>query len=166
MSAPQPPDAPARGLAARPAARLRRGTLRWLAAGLWAMLRLRCPRCWQGRLFRGMFAMNDPCPVCGLLFQREEGYFLGAMYFSTALTAVFIGALYLGLSLLLPKWDGMLISALALVLYLPLTPAVFRHSRAMWIWFDRGGSFTDASGGSYEKARERQLAQHRPAPRP
>ena len=49
---------------------------------LWAVLSMRCPRCCRGKVFRGMFAMNDPCPVCGLIFQREEGYFLGAMYAS------------------------------------------------------------------------------------
>ena len=37
-------------------------------------------------MFRGVFAMNDPCPVCGLLFKREEGTFLGAMYVSYVLS--------------------------------------------------------------------------------
>lgn len=26
--------------------------------------------------------MFDNCPVCGLKFEREQGYFLGAMYVS------------------------------------------------------------------------------------
>src|SRR4051812_24822754 len=47
----------------------------------------RCPRCRDGRIFRaslwrGFLAMHDVCPVCGLKFDREPGYFLGAMYFS------------------------------------------------------------------------------------
>src|SRR5690242_14056243 len=60
----------------------RESTLRRWGRTLWAILRERCPRCRTGRIFRGVFAMNDPCPDCGLLFQREEGYFLGAMYIS------------------------------------------------------------------------------------
>ena len=50
-----------------------------------------CPRCRQGQLFRlpvwrGPIAMHDRCPVCGLKFEREPGYFVGAMYMSYALT--------------------------------------------------------------------------------
>ena len=48
------------------------GLLSWL----WALLRQRCPNCRKGRMFRSLFDMNDPCPECGTLFQREEGYFL------------------------------------------------------------------------------------------
>jgi hypothetical protein len=29
--------------------------------------------------------MHEYCPVCGLKFEREEGYFLGAMYISYGL---------------------------------------------------------------------------------
>jgi uncharacterized protein (DUF983 family) len=43
-----------------------------------------CPRCRIGNIypksiFRGFPAMRERCPVCGLTFEREEGYFLGAM---------------------------------------------------------------------------------------
>ena len=34
--------------------------------------------------------MCDRCAVCGLKFQREEGYFLGAMYISFGLALVTI----------------------------------------------------------------------------
>src|SRR6185295_15533099 len=50
-----------------------------------AVLRQRCPRCLEGRVFRGMLAMNDACPECGLVFEREPGYFVGAMYVSYAM---------------------------------------------------------------------------------
>ena len=53
-----------------------------------ARLRQRCPRCFRGRIFRGLFALNDPCPVYGELFRREEGTFLGPMYVSYGLGAV------------------------------------------------------------------------------
>ena len=43
----------------------------------WAILRQRCPRCRAGRVFRGLVDMNPSCPVCGLPFEREQGYFLG-----------------------------------------------------------------------------------------
>src|SRR5881227_2268837 len=106
-------------------------------SGLWALLRLRCPRCHQGRMFRGPVTMNDPCPVCGLIFQREEGYFLGAMYVSYCLSAALLTASYFALAALLPTWNSIPLALLALVPYLPFTPAVFRYSRVIWVHIDR-----------------------------
>jgi uncharacterized protein (DUF983 family) len=40
---------------------------------------LRCPRCGARSLFRTWFAMHERCAVCGLRFEREQGYFLGAI---------------------------------------------------------------------------------------
>jgi uncharacterized protein (DUF983 family) len=124
---------------------------------LWAMLRARCPRCRQGRMFRGSLTMNDPCPVCGLLFQREEGYFLGAMYCSYVLSSVILGAFYFTAEALLPGVNGALLVLLVLIPYLPLVPAVFRYSRVLWIYVERAGSPVDESAGAYEKQRTHQL---------
>ncbi len=59
-------------------------------ATLTSILQQRCPRCRMGRIFhysifRGLPKMCDRCSICGLKFEREPGYFLGAMYFSFAL---------------------------------------------------------------------------------
>jgi len=43
---------------------------------LGALLRLRCPICGKGKLFRGYFDSPVRCPVCGYFFMRESGYFL------------------------------------------------------------------------------------------
>src|SRR5262245_40660847 len=125
-------------------------------AKLWALLRLRCPRCRRGQLFRGRFAMNDPCPVCGLVFQREQGYFLGAMYVSFPIGLVLLGGLY-GLGLWLwPHWHPALVTLVMFFVYLPLTPAVFRYSRAVWIYLDRWASPTDTSeSGAWQAYRFR-----------
>src|SRR5437763_4892044 len=88
----------------------------------WGLLRQRCPRCRRGRMFRGSFAMNEPCPVCGMLFQREEGYFLGAMYVSYGLSVVLIGAAYLAVTTFFPGLGLTAVGLLTLALYLPLMP--------------------------------------------
>src|SRR5215468_8675052 len=41
-----------------------------------ALLRLRCPICGRGKLFRGYFDNPERCPSCGYFFMRESGYFL------------------------------------------------------------------------------------------
>jgi uncharacterized protein (DUF983 family) len=104
---------------------------------LWALLLQRCPRCREGRLFKGALAMNDPCPVCGLVFNREPGYFIGAMYFSYVLAVAIMVPLFFLLQWLLPDWSSIAVAGLTLVPYLPLTTVVFRYSRVIWIYFDR-----------------------------
>src|SRR5438105_9687609 len=88
---------------AKPALADTRGRLSWLGA----LLRQRCPNCRKGRMFRSLLEMNDPCPVCGQLFQREEGYFLGAMYASYALATGLLIPLYLIAALLLPNQNSL-----------------------------------------------------------
>ncbi len=117
-----------------------------------AFLRNRCPRCGQGRIFAGQFQMNDPCPVCGLIFQREEGYFLGSMYFGYMFGCLFIGGGFFLLSWLLPTWNDYAIVGVIVGVYLLLVPFVFRRSRSSWIYFDRWGCLGDVSDGAYEKA--------------
>src|ERR1700752_3193482 len=51
-------------------------------------LHLRCPRCGEAQIFQGLFRMLPECPTCGLKFEREPGYFLGAIYINYAATVV------------------------------------------------------------------------------
>ncbi|MFT4030899.1 MAG: DUF983 domain-containing protein [Siphonobacter sp.] len=53
----------------------------------------RCPRCREGKLFKyswlkmGKFdQMHKYCPHCGLRYEREPGFFIGAMYVSYGIT--------------------------------------------------------------------------------
>ena len=55
---------------------------------LWRGVCLRCPRCGARSLFRTWFAMHERCAVCGLRFEREQGYFLGAIYINYGVTVV------------------------------------------------------------------------------
>ena len=134
-----------------------------VAGYLWSALRQRCPRCRKGKMFRGLLAMNDPCPVCGLIFQREEGYFLGAMYVSYLLSSVLLAAFYFMLAALLPDLGTLTLPLLALVPYLPFVPAVFRYSRIFWVYLDRWMDPTGICAGPYEKFRQRCLNEQRSA---
>jgi uncharacterized protein (DUF983 family) len=136
-----------------------------LFAHLRAMLLLRCPRCFQGKVFKGSFAMNDPCPVCQLIFQREEGYFLGAMYVSYLLASVFMVSLYYAALWLWPGANSYVLVLAITLLYLPLVPAVFRYSRVVWMHFERSGSPSDVSATLYEKIKQREIDRHASEPR-
>jgi uncharacterized protein (DUF983 family) len=98
-------------------------------------LRLRCPRCGVSRLFAGAFRMHAECAVCGLRYEREAGYFVGAIYVNYAVTvAVAAGgvlALDAILGLTLPQQLAIGIALGALV---PV--AFFRYSRSLWLGLD------------------------------
>lgn len=105
------------------------------------IVRQRCPRCRSGKIFAksiyaGFPRMHRRCPVCDLRFEREPGYFLGAMYISYGLALVIISAL----ALLLWSITGWWITKAtlwAVVLFLPLAPAITYFSRVLWIYFDQ-----------------------------
>jgi uncharacterized protein (DUF983 family) len=100
-----------------------------------------CPRCraghiFRGSLFKGFPKMYELCPVCGLKFEREEGYFLGAMYISYLLALMTIVGLALVLWFFL-RWSIQKTAIWAVVLFLPLAPTLTLLSRVMWIYLDQ-----------------------------
>ena len=103
-----------------------------LAAALGRAARLRCPRCGGTRLFSGWFRMAQSCALCGLRFERAQGYFVGAIYINYAVTvAIAIGG-YLVL-----WWLMELSTAAQLALWLPVVVLFplwfFRYSRSLWL---------------------------------
>ena len=80
--------------------------------------------------------MYERCPVCLLRFEREPGYFLGAMYISYGLALVIIGLLA-ALLWAITGWWITKDTIWAVVLFLPLAPAITYFSRVLWIYFDQ-----------------------------
>ncbi len=51
----------------------------------------KCPRCGSGHIFRHYFTIKEDCPKCGLHFEREQGYWVGALAWVIAIVmALFI----------------------------------------------------------------------------
>jgi Protein of unknown function (DUF983) len=80
--------------------------------------------------------MHDCCPACGLRFNREPGYFLGAMYISYGLALAVIVALGAALWVL-TSWRLDKIAIWAVLLFLPFVPTLTLLSRVLWIYLDR-----------------------------
>jgi len=131
-------DAPPRDPAAvsQPVLPFRSGTTHRRAAwpeGYWRRvvargLRLRCPVCGQGRLFRTYFTMHERCSVCGVGFAREHGQWVGSLDINTLVTAVILMA-GVGFGPLWPLATSLIVWCSAAVL-VPL--ATFRFSRGLW----------------------------------
>lgn len=97
----------------------------------------KCPRCRTGAVFSGLVTMNPRCPHCGLLFAREPGYFLGAMYFGYALGVPILGLLLFAAYAFWPDWSLDHLLLVALIGFIPFLPMIFRYSRLLWIYFDQ-----------------------------
>ena len=100
-----------------------------------------CPRCREGMIFRGSLLrgfprMNQICTVCGLKFERESGYFLGAMYLSYMLgVGVVLAITVLIWSLAHLRFDRAL--GWAFLIFLPLVPPITLFARVLWIYLDQ-----------------------------
>lgn len=80
--------------------------------------------------------MHARCPVCDLKFEREQGYFLGAMYISYGLALVTIAVLT-GLLRAFTSWIWTRDITIALLLFLPLAPLLTLFARVLWIYLDQ-----------------------------
>ena len=80
--------------------------------------------------------MNDRCPSCGLHFNREQGYFLGAMYISYSLGVALI-FIFGAIAWMLSGWGLVKVAVWAVLLFLPLVPMLTLLSRVLWIYFDQ-----------------------------
>lgn len=93
---------------------------------------LRCPVCGGPSVFQSPFRVRQHCPACGTLFQREEGFFVGAIMLNVVTTeAAVLAAAALSL-LLFAGRDALLLGLLfAVALLFPV--AFYHHSWSLWL---------------------------------
>lgn len=105
---------------------------------LWWGFTRRCPRCGSGHLFRRYFTIVPDCPRCGLHFEREPGYWSGALAINTVLVGGFFAVVFVAaLALTIPKVPVVPL----LVLFVPIVvlgPIVYYpFSKTVWMAVDR-----------------------------
>jgi uncharacterized protein (DUF983 family) len=97
-------------------------------------LRKRCPRCGSRGIFRTFGELHETCPGCGLRFEREPGYWIGAMIVNTTVTfALLLVVLVGGMVVFWPDvpWTALFI---ATVVVAGATPILFHPlSRTIWM---------------------------------
>lgn len=101
-------------------------------------LLLRCPYCGQGKLFRKGFTMYEKCPVCGWRFEREEGYWTGAIALNLVVTELLITLIGIPLAIAFALSGApitlLLLIGLPLPIFLPFL--FFRHAKSLWMTID------------------------------
>jgi uncharacterized protein (DUF983 family) len=110
-------------------------------------IRLRCPRCGQGKLFSGWFQMHATCSSCKLKYERAPGYFLGSAYINYGATAIAVTVGYLSLHVGARLSNRALAGPLAgFCMLFPLF--FFRYARSLWLALDY---FLDPDGFPSDK---------------
>jgi predicted acetyltransferase/uncharacterized protein (DUF983 family) len=95
-------------------------------------LLLRCPSCGHATLVRGVLRVHDRCRVCGLPFEHDEGFFLGALvlnYTVSFLTGILPAIVLVAAGRLSVAW-GIVWAVLASL----LVPVLFYwHAKSLWM---------------------------------
>ncbi len=97
-------------------------------------LRRRCPRCGGEGIFSSWANLRESCPSCGLRFEREPGYWVGAMIINTTLTfALFLGVFVGGMVGFWPDvpWAGLLAVSIVVMGGVPI--AFYPRSKTTWL---------------------------------
>jgi hypothetical protein len=109
---------------------------------LYSVSKNKCPRCHAGDVFisknpfnlKTFDKLHDKCSSCGLLYEKEPGFFYGAMYVSYALMVAWfvftwgVNEFFIGVGAF-PY-----LTFLGLSIILLMTPT-FRISRLLWLNF-------------------------------
>lgn len=95
-------------------------------------LRLRCPVCGESSVFRAPFQVRHHCPACRALFQREAGFFVGAIMLNVVATEGVV-LLAFGLCLLALGGGGTLTLPVLFAVALLFPVLFYHHSWSLWL---------------------------------
>ncbi|MEO2052057.1 MAG: DUF983 domain-containing protein [Allomuricauda sp.] len=105
------------------------------------ILKCKCPKCKNGNIFRNlktilpfqMPEMYGRCPQCNYKFERETGFFFGAMFVSYALTAAQM-VVCLVLFWYLIGLSPLKVFIIIVIMAVMLSSLNFKLSRTIWIY--------------------------------
>jgi uncharacterized protein (DUF983 family) len=105
---------------------------------MWWGLTKRCPRCGSGNLFHRWFTIVEQCPRCGLRFEREEGYWTGALAINIAVTTgAFAIFFVIAVALTAPDIPVLPLLAILVPLMIVVPIVYYPFSKTVWMAFDR-----------------------------
>lgn len=101
-----------------------------------------CPNCKQGKVFKekNIFfkfkfpKMNEYCLTCNYKFEKEPGYFFGAMYVNYGLSVAQGIATYMVAHLFFEETFDLRMIPIIMTVMLAFSPFNIRFSRLLWIY--------------------------------
>jgi len=108
----------------------------------YSVLNNKCPNCHEGDVFIGKSAydfktfdkLHETCEHCGHKYEKEPGFFYGAMYVSYALMVAWFVITW-SLNGLIFHIDSIYYLVFLVISIIVLMPVTFRQSRLIWINF-------------------------------
>lgn len=103
------------------------------------VLNEKCPNCGQGKVFEKknkffeMPVMKHKCEVCDYQFDREPGYFIGAMYLSYGLAVLEGFITFMVCYFFFPRIPTILIPIFIMLVIVALAVKNFKLSRILYI---------------------------------
>ncbi len=110
----------------------------------------KCPGCREGHLFkskpyhRKSFDMHQNCQVCGVPFEREPGFFWGALFVNYALVVAIV-LIELTIAYLTGKIRSSFTFWAIPLSVLLLSPPIFQYSRILYLYMIGGIKFEQTS---------------------
>lgn len=119
---------------------------------LWRGATRRCARCGRGQLFHRWFRMEPTCPRCGLRFEKEPGYWVGAIAMNTIIVGGVFAIVFV-VMLILTAPNVPVVPILAAVVPLMILGPIFVYpfSKTLWVAVDLG--FLERLGISWGEGR-------------
>ena len=101
----------------------------------------KCPQCRDADMFcennpyklKSLFLMKKYCDKCGLVFNKEPGFFFGSMYVGYGLSVGYLMTFYAVMIILVPDFEVETYFIFGIGSLLLLTPVIFKVSRSIWI---------------------------------
>jgi len=108
---------------------------------LYSIFKGKCPVCQETDAFtyKNLYdpkkydKMPEICSNCGHKYEKEHGFWYGAMYVSYALTVAFSVATFVSLYLLFPNTSAWQYITAIIIVVVGLAPVTFRLSRLVWM---------------------------------
>ncbi|HEX8285499.1 MAG TPA: DUF983 domain-containing protein [Pyrinomonadaceae bacterium] len=97
--------------------------------------RLRCPVCGGAGVFQSPFRVRPECTACGSVFQREEGFFVGAIMINVVTTEAAVMATA-GLWLLSTEGRDAALLPILFAVALVFPVAFYHHAWSLWLAAD------------------------------
>ncbi len=110
---------------------------RSLARAIARGLGRRCPQCGHKGIFRSWGTLHPACPNCHYRFEREDGYWVGALTINLAVAEVLFALLFVGtIFATLPDiaWKPLLVVALVTNGIVPIL--FYPFSKTLWMAID------------------------------
>lgn len=117
---------------------------------IFALLNTKCPQCREGNMFKyswwqiSKFAkFYQHCPHCNLRFDREPGFFQGAMFISYAMNVALVATTWFVLYFIFNNPVFEVYVYTIVVLNIVLLPIFFRYSRVLYLYAFGGVAFDE-----------------------